>query len=203
MKVQKKLMQARLKLQATDLKKSGHNKFAGYQYFELGDFLPVIQKIFAEIGLCGVVSFSKELATLTIYDTESDERLEVTSPMASAALKGCHEVQNLGAVETYQRRYLWITAMEIVEHDSLDASVGADQPKAAKSVQKAVFDDMPAEDQKWLGGIADGVRAELGKNGPDAALALIDEQGLNADNKVALWNLLDSKERSALKRKAA
>jgi len=204
MKLQKKLMQARLKLQTTELKKSGHNKFAGYQYFELGDFLPAIQKIFHELGLCGVVSFSTEYATLTIYDTDEESKfLQITSPMASAALKGCHEVQNIGAVETYQRRYLWITAMEIVEHDALDASVGADQPKAAKSVQKAVFDDMPKEDQKWLGGIADGVRAELGSKGADAARALIEEQGLDADQKVALWSLLDSKERAALKRKDA
>ena len=52
--VHKKLMQARIKLQATPLKKSGLNKFAGFQYFELGDFLPQIQQIFSEIGLCGV-----------------------------------------------------------------------------------------------------------------------------------------------------
>lgn len=76
-------------------------------------------------------------------------------------------------------------------------------PKSSKPVTKAVFDEMAPEVQKWLGGIADGVRAELGSKGPEAALALIDEQGLNADNKVALWSLLDSKERSALKRKVA
>jgi hypothetical protein len=46
--------------------------------------------------------------------------------MGSAALKGCHEVQNIGAVETYQRRYLWVTALEIVEHDALDSSEGVD-----------------------------------------------------------------------------
>ena len=46
----------------------------------------------------------------------------ITSPMAEANLKGTHPIQNLGAVETYQRRYLWMTAMEIVEHDILDAS---------------------------------------------------------------------------------
>ncbi len=40
MGVYKKLMQARLELQETNLTKSGHNKFAGYKYFELGDFLP-------------------------------------------------------------------------------------------------------------------------------------------------------------------
>jgi len=43
MGVYKKLMKARLALQNTNLTKSGHNKFAGYKYFELGDFLPVIQ----------------------------------------------------------------------------------------------------------------------------------------------------------------
>jgi len=39
--------------------------------------------------------------------------IHINSPMSSAALKGCHEVQNLGAVQTYLRRYLWVTAMEI------------------------------------------------------------------------------------------
>jgi hypothetical protein len=44
------------------------------------------------------------------------------SPFGSAALKGCHEVQNIGAVETYQRRYLYLVAFEIVEFDALDSS---------------------------------------------------------------------------------
>jgi hypothetical protein len=119
-------MQARLQLQAKDLNKSGHNKFAGYKYFELGDFLPEIQNIFAKLGLCGVVSYTGDLASLTIVDTEDNSQVIITSPMGSAALKGCHEVQNIGAVETYQRRYLWVTALEIVEHDALDSSEGVD-----------------------------------------------------------------------------
>jgi len=125
MSVYTKLNQARLKLQNTELKKSGHNKFAGYKYFELGDFLPAIQKIFAELELCGIVSFGKELATLTITDTKDNSKIEITSPMSTAALKGCHEVQNLGAVQTYIRRYLWVAALEIVESDVVDASAGA------------------------------------------------------------------------------
>ena len=68
MNVYKKLMEARLKLQNTKLEKSGHNKFAGYKYFELGDFLPTVQNIFSELGLCGVVSYTQDLATLTITD---------------------------------------------------------------------------------------------------------------------------------------
>ena len=70
MSVHKKLMQARIKLQGIELKKSGHNKFAGYHYFELGDFLPSIQTIFNELGLCGVVSYNNEFAQLCITDVE-------------------------------------------------------------------------------------------------------------------------------------
>lgn len=132
MTVHKKLMQARVKLQGIQLKKSGLNKFAGYQYFELGDFLPHIQTIFNDIGLCGVVSYETDYASLSITDVEDGTMIVIRSPMAEASLKGTHPIQNLGAVETYQRRYLWMTAMEIVEHDIIDASGGAEPaPKAA------------------------------------------------------------------------
>ena len=128
MSVHKKLMQARVKLQSTEMKKSGLNKFAGYSYFELGDFIPHIQTIFNDIGLCGVVSFDATHATLCITDTEDGSQIVVTSPMAEANLKGAHPIQNLGAVLSYQRRYLWMAAMEIVEHDIIDAAPAA-EPK--------------------------------------------------------------------------
>jgi hypothetical protein len=138
MSVHKKLMQARLTMQNTALTKSGHNKFAGYKYFELGDFIPTIQNIFYDLGLCGVISYTQDMATLTIMDTEDNSKIEITSPMSTAALKGCHEVQNLGAVQTYIRRYLWVTAMEICEHDAIDSSPGADVEVAVKAIQSAV-----------------------------------------------------------------
>jgi hypothetical protein len=128
MSVYKKLQQARLVLQNTKLSKSGKNKFAGYEYFELGDFLPQIQKICVDVGLCGVVSFNTEMAYLTIHDKDGEGFVTFTSPMSSAALKGCHDVQNLGAVQTYLRRYLWTNAFEIVEHDALDATTGGVEP---------------------------------------------------------------------------
>jgi len=123
MTVFKKLQEARIKLQNTDLKKSGLNKFAGYRYFELGDFLPTIQNICNELGLCGHVTFYTDIAILSITDVEDPAQfIEFKCPMSSAALKGCHDVQNLGAVQTYLRRYLWTNAFEIVEHDAIDAA---------------------------------------------------------------------------------
>ena len=108
MSIYRKLQEARCELQKRNLKKSGQNKFAKYDYFELGDFLPAINDLFLEKGLCSIVTFNSELATLTIYDLEDNSCVSFTSPFGSADLKGCHPVQNIGAVETYQRRYfIW------------------------------------------------------------------------------------------------
>jgi hypothetical protein len=196
-----KLMQARLKLQNTALTKSGHNKFAGYKYFELGDFLPTIQNIFNELGLCGVVSYTQDLATLTI--TDGTDNIVITSPMGSAALKGCHEVQNIGAVETYQRRYLWVTAMEIVEHDVLDAVTGTDSGTPVKKPESVTplagaLDNFSAADKELLHGIAEEV-TWLVKN-DDVQAAKDSVSDLTNEEKTALWSLLDSKTRSTLKK---
>jgi hypothetical protein len=123
--VHRKLSAARKQFHTLELKKTGKNSFAGYEYFELGDFLIPALNVFDEIGLGATVSFNRELATMTIVDLDNPEdTIALTSPMGSAALKGCHEVQNIGAVETYQRRYLWTAALEIVEHDALDKTTG-------------------------------------------------------------------------------
>ncbi len=121
--VYQKLQTARVKLQNVELKKSGHNSFAGFKYFELGDFLPTIQNICNDLGLCGHVTFYTDIAILSITDVEDPAQfIEFKCPMSSAALKGCHDVQNLGAVQTYLRRYLWTNAFEIVEHDAIDSA---------------------------------------------------------------------------------
>jgi SpoU rRNA methylase family enzyme len=196
-----KLMQARLKLQNTALTKSGHNKFAGYKYFELGDFLPTIQNIFNELGLCGVVSYTQDLATLTI--TDGTDNIVITSPMGSAALKGCHEVQNIGAVETYQRRYLWVTAMEIVEHDVLDAVTGTDSGTPVKKPESVTplagaLDGFTAQEVELLHGLAEEITFFV-KN-DDVAQAKEVAGSLSNEEKTALWSLLDSKTRSAMKK---
>ena len=148
MNVYKKLMAARLELQRTPLKKSGHNKFAGYSYFELGDFLPTVQEIFVRHKLAGVVSFASDIATLRIVDIEDGQHIEITSPMSSAALKGCHEVQNLGAVQTYLRRYLWVTALEIVEHDAIDSQMPVEWSNRASEAILAIEGSKTLDDLK-------------------------------------------------------
>jgi len=200
MGVHKKLMDARILLQQAPLKKSGHNKFAGYQYFELGDFLPTINSIFFKVGLCGVVSFDKELATLTITDTDDNSEIKLTSPMADANLKGCHPIQNLGAVETYTRRYLWVSAMEIVEHDALDSSAPLKEDKVIISPTQGAQDNIPPEELQYLQEMAVDLIATCEQGDPKAAWVKLEGENLDSEQKVALWTLLPSKVRSALKK---
>lgn len=141
MNVYQKLNLAREKFHSAEIKKSGHNKFAGYHYFELGDFVVPALKIFKEVGLTSVIRFESDIATMEIVNNEKPEdRIYILSPMSEASLKGCHPVQNLGAVQTYVRRYLWVAALEIVEHDALDSAepVKEDKPaeKPAKNEEK-------------------------------------------------------------------
>ena len=198
--VHKKLMEARMLLQHAPLKKSGHNKFAGYSYFELGDFLPTINSIFYKTGLCGVVSFGKELASLTITDTEDGSEIVLTSPMADANLKGCHPIQNLGAVETYTRRYLWVSAMEIVEHDALDSSAPLKEDKVIISPTQGAQDNIPPEELQYLQEMAVELIATCEQGDPKAAWDKLEGENLDAEQKIALWTLLPSKVRSALKK---
>lgn len=193
-----KLMRARLMLQDKQLKKSGHNKFAGYQYFELGDFIPTINEIFFEVGLCGVVSYDSEIASLTITDVEDGTNIIITSPMADANLKGCHPIQNLGAVETYTRRYLWVTAMEIVEHDALDSSAPIKEAVIITPAQ-GIKDELPIEILRYLDELAVELIAICEKD-PKAAWVRLEKENLEADQKVALWTLMPSNVRSAIKK---
>ena len=197
MSVHKKLMEARIRLQKTELKKTGFNKFAGYYYFTLADFAAQVQAICSELKLCGVVSYTTELATLNIIDMEDGSSITITSPMAEANLKGCHPIQNIGAVETYQRRYLWVTAMEMVEFEILDATAGGGTKSAAAT---GLLDNIPLARMAILesvkAAIIDAYNAGSIKDAHDAFYEVSDNE-----EKMAMWSMLKpfSKLRSAVK----
>ena len=151
--VYSKLAIARKKLQEKPLKKSGYNKFSNFSYFELGDFLPRINEIFAEIGLCsvfriedecksvdpdGVVAEHGKTASLLIINAENpSDKVMCSSPVAEATVKGATPIQILGSEHTYMRRYLWLEAMEITENDGMDAVSGRDSEPVPKKAQQS------------------------------------------------------------------
>ena len=131
MSVYKKLQKARVMLHETQLNKSGKNKFANFNYFELGDFIPQVTSIFDKVGLCGIVSFTPDTAYLTVHDTDGDGFVTFTSPLVYASVEKTQPIQNLGSTHTYFRRYLYLMCMEITENDVVDA---VEQKAPAKPV---------------------------------------------------------------------
>ena len=199
MNVYQKINAARDKFHSQELKKSGHNKFAGYQYFELGDFVVPALSIFKEVGLTSVISFGADQATMQIINTDKpEESIYITSPMSEANLKGCHPVQNLSAVQTYTRRYLWVAALEIVEHDAIDSAPAKE--KVVITPSQGIADTIPQEELQYLQELAIELVANVAEGNPKQALERLDSEKLEADQKVALWSMLDSKTRSAIKK---
>jgi hypothetical protein len=198
--VHKKLSDARQLFHKLELKKTGFNKFAGYSYFDLEDFIVPALKVFAEVGLIGIVSYNQDYATLTIVDTaKPEDKIVISSPMSTCEMKGLHAVQQLGAVQSYLRRYLWVAALEIVEHDALDSTSGKEAPK---SVAREVASQTPMDALK---------REEVDNIGSDIMSAWTSGQEMDVlrmwgaitdnDTKIGVWSWLagESKLRSFIK----
>ena len=136
MSVYRKLQATRLELVNSNIKKTGHNAYGGWNYYELGDFIPTVHKLFDAVGLCGVVTFG-ETATLTIYDTEfTDQKIEFSTPIVYAEAAKGQPIQMLGSTHTYLRRYLWLLAMELVEADAVDSAQQQERAEPIKIASK-------------------------------------------------------------------
>jgi hypothetical protein len=139
--VYQKLLEARVLFMEEDVKKSGKNMKMSYKYFELQDIVPVATPIFQKVGLLPVTTFTDDMAMLTIIDVDNPgDCINFTSPMREIAPiisnstggEVTNAIQRLGSVETYQRRYLYMIALDIVESDSIEPLTGNNPPPAPK-----------------------------------------------------------------------
>ena len=116
-----RLQNVRVELQQKEMKKSGKNNFSHYDYFELADFLPLVNELCSKHHITPIVTFTTQEAKLTIYNQDDrNDFVEFTSPFVICELKGSNKIQALGSSHTYLRRYLYLTAFEIVESDGID-----------------------------------------------------------------------------------
>lgn len=121
--IYKKITDLKLELSQLEVKKSGQNKHLGFKYHELGDFLGVIAQLNTKYGIAEFVSVGKEVSSLTLTNTEEpSESIVVRVPTVFADMQPKNDsIQKLGATLTYLRRYLYIQAYAITEHDVVDA----------------------------------------------------------------------------------
>ena len=69
-KLNESIINIRVKLQNTKIKKSGKNNFAGFDYYELSDFLPKLNELMLEEGINDVFTIEDEYAKLILIKGE-------------------------------------------------------------------------------------------------------------------------------------
>lgn len=139
MKLNEAITKIRVELQNKNLRKSGKNKFAGFEYFELADFLPTLNELMMENGVNDLFSIEDEMATLRLIkgDEFQTYRIPYTQFMTPTNKNGqpaMQDIQYLGALNTYYKRYLYLNAFGITDGEVVDAmdNRGIAQPKITK-----------------------------------------------------------------------
>ena len=190
--VYQRLLEARVLFMEEDVKKSGKNMKMSYKYFELQDIVPVATPIFEKVGLLPVVTFTNEDAMMTIFNVDNPgEFILFTSPMREiepiisnkTGGEVTNAIQRLGSVETYQRRYLYMIALDIVESDDIEASTGNNPPPAPKPAAP-VTPEKRQEVTKTLTA-PEGNATELQIKGLKTALAKLREMDPTKEDMIA------------------
>jgi hypothetical protein len=121
----------KMELSKCKIPKSGHNKFSGFHYHELTDFMPFINELNVKHGVNAYPKFLKHegICVLTLINSDDKEDFyDVIIPYVDAEMlsKGggasvVDAIQRLGSTITYNRRYLYQSAYDIVESDGVDS----------------------------------------------------------------------------------
>ena len=126
--IYEKLAEMRVELQAKKLIKTGKNTYSKYEYYELSDFLPSCNSIATQHKTLFKFAINENTASLTLINLENlEDVIEFSIPTANVSIQGATAMQNIGAVTTYARRYLYMIAMEISEDDNLDTADTAEK----------------------------------------------------------------------------
>lgn len=129
------IISIRVNLQNSNLKKSGKNKFAGFEYFELSDFLPRVNELMLEENVNDRFYIKDECAYLELI--KGNEKQEYTMPFErfetpvnikidpktkeTREVKSMQDIQYLGALNTYYKRYLYLNAFGITDGEVIDS----------------------------------------------------------------------------------
>lgn len=130
MNIYQKLLNIRKGFSDAKITKSGTSKYAGFSYFKLDDIVPTITKLCAETQALPIITYGDGVAKMRLINAEKpDEFIEIECAMRdlSGAKNTMNATQAYGAVQTYTRRYLYLTMFDIIEDDELDAGQKKDQ----------------------------------------------------------------------------
>lgn len=133
------IIKIRVELQNAKLKKTGKNKYAGFEYFELADFLPKLNELMAKYGIndrFNIITNEDGTMRASLTLIKEDEKQEYSipfimfdTPINSKGIKSMQDIQYLGALNTYYKRYLYLNAFGITDGEVIDSMDNSDLEK--------------------------------------------------------------------------
>lgn len=138
-----RLSKARMAICRDGIERSAKGNFGAY--IPLQEIIPAILAAEAAFGLCSVFCIDRTEASVEIFDAYSDKSLRFsiniehvfTSFSPEDRRKYDELTRNTGAMCTYLRRYAYMAAYNIVEHDTLE-DTPTQRPPAATTSNKTL-----------------------------------------------------------------
>lgn len=130
------IITVRAKLATANLSMSGYNDRGNWHYFELSDFLPTLNALMLEERINDRFYIKNDEAVLELV--KGNEKQEYTmpfvmydTPVSSKGSKLMQDIQYLGALATYYRRYLYVSAFGISDGDIIDSMFSEGEVKTS------------------------------------------------------------------------
>ena len=141
MKLIEKISAAKKEIKESKLKKEGTNKFSNYDYFTPSQIEFLVQQVCQSQKMLTKFDLIRDslgvFGVLTIFDTETDDKLEYTMASAIPEIKATNISQQLGGCMTYTERYLKTSAFGITDNN-LDFDSHKPEPQKKLNVNEAV-----------------------------------------------------------------
>ena len=143
MTLNESIIKIRVKLQNSKIKKSGKNKFAGFEYYELGDFLPKLNELMLEENINDLFTIENDEVKLVLMKGEEKQEYKMPfrifeTPLTKDGKQSMQDIQYLGALNTYYKRYLYLNAFGITDGEVIDSMNSEEIKKPIKQETKEI-----------------------------------------------------------------
>lgn len=137
------IIKIRVKLQNSKIKKSGKNKFAGFEYYELGDFLPKLNELMLEENINDLFTIENDEVKLVLMKGEEKQEYKMPfrifeTPLTKDGKQSMQDIQYLGALNTYYKRYLYLNAFGITDGEVIDTMNSEEIKNPIKQERKEI-----------------------------------------------------------------
>ena len=218
MKVYQAINSIQFALSKIGITKEGRNtQGAGYSFRGIDQVYNTLSPLLAEHKLCILPRVVKSMQTerqsssnkTLIYSyvtmefdlVSSEDGSKHTICTVGEAFDSGDKSMNKAMSAAY--KYAAFQAFAIPTEGDNDADAHTHEVAAKKVIitpSQGIADSIPPEEMQYLQELAIELVANVAEGNPKQALERLDAEKLEADQKIALWSLLDSKTRSSIKK---